>query len=64
MATALNSGLQNKDKAAKPVAPAKAAAQAAPERTPAARREIRTVLVAAHGWPTDALLTARRTSRR
>jgi len=64
MATALNSGLQNKDKAAKPATPAKAAAQAAPERAPAARREIRTVLVAAHGWPTDALLTARRTSRR
>lgn len=64
MATVLNSGLQNKDKAAKAVAPAKATVPTAPERTPAARREIRTVLVAAHGWPTDALLTARRTSRR
>ena len=64
MATALNSGLQNKDKAAKPVAPAQTAVQAAPERMPVARREIRTVLVAAHGWPTDALLTTRRTARR
>ena len=64
MATALNSGLQNKDKAAKSVAPAKAAAPIAPERAPAARREIRTVLVAAHGWPTEALLSPRRTGRR
>lgn len=64
MATALNSGLQNKDKAAKAVAPAKAAAQTTPERAPVARREIRTVLVAAHGWPTDALLSTRRTGRR
>lgn len=61
---ALNSGLQNKDKAAKAVAAAKPAAPVAPERATAARREIRTVLVAAHGWPTDALLTTRRTSRR
>jgi hypothetical protein len=64
MATALNSGLQNKDKAAKAVPATKAAAPASTERTAAARREIRTVLVAAHGWPTDALATTRRTSRR
>lgn len=64
MATALNSGLQNKDKAAKAVTPTKAAAPTAPDRAPAARREIRTVLVAAHGWPTDAVLTTRRAGRR
>ena len=29
-----------------------------------ARREIRTVLVAAHGWPTDAAATAKRRGKR
>lgn len=61
--TALNSGLQNKDKTAKAVAPAKAVPPA-PDRVAPSRREIRTVLVAAHGWPTEALPTSRRTSRR
>ncbi len=65
MTTVLNSGPQNKDKAARTAAATKPSLPSAPERaTTATRREIRTVLVAAHGWPTDAALKPRRGNRR
>lgn len=63
MATALNTGLQNKEKAAKSVDALKINGPA-PAAVPAGRREIRTVLVAAHGWPTEALVPARRRIKR
>jgi hypothetical protein len=59
----LNTGSYDKEKAAQRAVPT-APAGAMPPPAQASRREIRTVLVSAHGWPTEAAASPKRRNKR